>query len=253
MSETAKKVSVILPVYNAEKYLRDTILSVLEQTYQNFELIIVDDCSKDNSLRIIYECAAKDSRIKVLRNETNQGAAACRNRCIQEATGSYIAFLDSDDLWTSQKLESQIELLTRTEAQFTYAAYDFMDENGNPILKPHFISDSLDFEMILRENSVLCSTVCADASLLKAHPFRCEYYHEDYVLWLELFRLPIDIKGSPEVLTHYRISKKSRSYNKLRAAKERWKIYRQFLEMNVLKSAFYFAQYAVNGLKKYCA
>lgn len=244
-------ISVILPVYNAENYLQECIDSVLAQSYENFELLLIDDCSNDGSARIMRENAAKDPRIKLFRNKQNRGVSVCRNLGIREAAGDYLAFLDSDDVWVREKLMVQLQLLKRSGAQLTYSAYDFIDETSQPILKPHGVPVRLDYPMLLRENSILCSSVCVEAGLLKAHPFRSAYYHEDYVLWLELLQLPIVAVGSNEILTHYRISKGSRSYRKGHAAVERWRIYRKFLKLNPLKSAFYFVQYAINGIKKY--
>ncbi|MBQ8617805.1 MAG: glycosyltransferase family 2 protein [Clostridia bacterium] len=246
-----KKVSVILPVYNAASYLQETIKSVLIQSYENFELIIIDDCSKDNSLQIAQENACKDCRIKVLANTENKGVSLSRNRGIRESSGDYIAFLDSDDIWVNDKLERQLALLAETGARFVCGSYDFIDESGAAVLKPHLAPPQLSLNTILKENIILTSTVCIEASLLKGHQFRTDYYHEDYVLWLELLSTPLIAYGDREILTHYRLAKGSRSYNKIHAAVERWRIYRQFLKMNVLRSLFYFAQYALNGVRKY--
>ena len=244
-------VSVILPVYNAENSLKDTIDSALSQSHLNLELIIIDDCSTDGSLRIARQCAENDARIRVLNNCVNRSVAFCRNCGIEAARGEYIAFLDSDDIWVQDKLERQISLLIETGSQFTCASYDFIDSEGKPVLRPHYVPDKLDFQSILRENVILCSSVCVDAALLKEHIFRDDYYHEDYVLWLELFRLPIRIVTDRSILTHYLFINPSRSYNMLRSAKERWRIYRDFLNMSIFESLYYFSQYAVNGLKKY--
>jgi len=250
MSATPK-VSIILPVYNAAHYLQESIASVIVQSYENWELIIIDDCSKDNSLQIANNNASREKRIKVLKNEKNEGVSFCRNRGIQEATGYYIAFLDSDDIWVANKLEKQVALLNQTHAHFSCGSYDFIDDNGNPVLKPHLVPSELDFKTILKENIILCSTVCAEAAILKSHPFRSDYYHEDYVLWLEILQLPVKAVGNREVLTHYRLVKGSRSYNKINAAVERWRVYRSFLRMGKIKSGFYFILYAINGIKKY--
>ena len=251
MGELNKKVSIIMPVYNASGTIRDAVDSVLRQTYQNYELIIIEDCSKDDSLSIVRSYEQADSRIRVIENPENKGVAFSRNAGVQAADGDYIALLDSDDVWLENKLEQQIELLEKTKAQFTCASYDFIDEAGQPLLRPHLVPDVIDFQTILKENIVLCSSVCVEASLLKEHPFHRDYLHEDYVLWLELFRIPVLVAADRQVLTHYRLIKGSRSYNKLRAAASRWRIYREFLGMNIFRSLYYFAQYTINGIKKY--
>ncbi|MBU5453500.1 glycosyltransferase [Pseudoflavonifractor sp. MSJ-30] len=251
MERLNKKVSIIMPVNNASGTIRDAVDSVLRQTYRNYELIIVEDCSEDDSLSIARGYERTDSRIRVIENPVNKGVASSRNTGIRAADGAYIAFLDSDDIWLENKLERQVGLLEKTKAQFTCSSYDFIDEANRPLLRPHLVPDVINYQTILKENIVLCSTVCAEAALLKEHPFRSDYLHEDYVLWLELFRMPIQIKTDRHVLTHYRLMKGSRSHNKLRAAASRWRIYREYLEMDIFRSLFYFLQYSVNGVKKY--
>ena len=213
MGELNKKVSIIMPVYNASGTIRDAVDSVLRQTYQNYELIIIEDCSKDDSLSIVRSYEQADSRIRVIENPENKGVAFSRNAGVQAADGDYIALLDSDDVWLENKLEQQIELLEKTKAQFTCASYDFIDEAGQPLLRPHLVPGVIDFQTILKENIVLCSSVCVEASLLKEHPFHRDYLHEDYVLWLELFRIPVLVAADRQVLTHYRLIKGSRSNN----------------------------------------
>lgn len=240
-----------MPVYNASGTIRDAVNSVLRQTYQNYELIIIEDCSKDDSLSIIRSYEQADPRIRVIENPGNKGVAFSRNIGIQAADGDYIALLDSDDVWLENKLEQQLSLLEKTKAQFTCASYDFIDEANQPLLRPHLVPEVIDFQTILKENIILCSTVCAEAALLKEHPFCLDYLHEDYVLWLELFRIPVRIAADRQVLTHYRLTKGARSRNKLRAAASRWRIYRNFLGMDIFRSLFYFSQYTINGIKKY--
>ena len=210
MGELNKKVSIIMPVYNASGTIRDAVDSVLRQTYQNYELIIIEDCSKDDSLSIVRSYEQADSRIRVIENPENKGVAFSRNAGVQAADGDYIALLDSDDVWLENKLEQQIELLEKTKAQFTCASYDFIDEAGQPLLRPHLVPDVIDFQTILKENIVLCSSVCVEASLLKEHPFHRDYLHEDYVLWLELFRIPVLVAADRQVLTHYRLKNKKK-------------------------------------------
>lgn len=248
---TGTKVSIILPVYNAEKSIRNTLDSALAQTLRDFELIVIDDCSTDRSMEIVGGYARQDPRIYVLQNSENHGVAYCRNWGIREAAGKYVAFLDSDDIWAEDKLERQVSLLERTGAQLTCASYDFIDEDGRSILRPHLVPEKIDFYSILRENIILVSTVCADAALLKEHPFQSKYYHEDLVLWLDLLRIPIRVVTDAAVVTHYRLIRGSRSHNKIHAAKQRWRIYREHLEMDLFRCCFYFVCYTLNGIKKY--
>lgn len=125
------KVSIIMPNYNCEKFIEETINSVLAQTYDNWELLIVDDCSTDNSIEIIKRYCEKDERIRLFVQETNQGGAAARNRALREATGKWIAFLDSDDLWLPEKLEKQLDFMHENDYKFSYTAYEHVDENAS--------------------------------------------------------------------------------------------------------------------------
>lgn len=246
-----KLVSVIMPVYNAEKYLGEAVTSVLNQTYRNLELIIIDDCSKDKSLKIAHSYAQNDARVRVIIGETNQGVARVRNRGIQEARGEYIALLDSDDVWREDKLERQVRLIETRCAQIAYCSYDFIDEKGNSIAKSFIVPEETDFDKMLTRSVISCSTALIEAGLLKAHPFRGEYYHEDYVLWMELLKIPVKAVGDTEALMHYRQVKGSRSNNKWNAAKKRWKIYRTVLGMNIFQAGKVFVKYAVAGVIKY--
>lgn len=246
-----KLVSVVMPVYNASKYLDETIQSVLKQTYENFELIMIDDCSRDNSLEIARRYETQDTRIRVIAGEKNQGVARVRNRGISEAKGAYIALLDSDDVWVETKLERQVKLLESKQAQIAYCSYDFIDENGSEVLRPFIVPQETNYKKMLASSVISCSTALIDSELLKAHPFKPEFYHEDYVLWMELLALPVKASGDPMVLAHYRQVTGSRSNNKKNAAIQRWKTFREALGLGIIESGIAFAAYAVRGLLKY--
>ena len=157
-------VSIIMPNYNSEKYIKETIESVLAQTYQNWELIIVDDCSLDNSLELAK--SFRDERIKIFSMSKNGGAAIARNKAIKEAQGKWIAFLDSDDLWITEKLEKQIAYMSNNDISFSYTDYDVIDESNNfiTVFIPKF--DSCTYEDILKHNHMGCLTVVYDSSKL---------------------------------------------------------------------------------------
>lgn len=244
-------VSVVMPVYNASKYLEEAIESVLQQTYENFELIIVDDCSKDNSLEIARRYEDQDQRIRVIAGEKNQGVAHVRNRGILEANGDYIALLDCDDVWCDTKLERQVHLIVKEDADLAYCSYDFIDENSNEVLKPFIVPEITNYKKMLASSVISCSTALIESQLLKAHPFKPGFYHEDYLLWMELLSLPVKAVGDPTVLMHYRQVKGSRSNNKRNAAIKRWKIYREALGLGLIESIVAFAAYALHGVIKY--
>lgn len=244
-------ISVVIPVYNAERFLPQAIESVLGQTYRNLEVILVDDCSQDTSREIMKRYADKDQRIRLLFNEINQGVAKTRNAGIQAAVGEYIALLDSDDVWEYDKLERQLALMQKEEADIIYCSLDFIDEDGRTIKHPFIVPQTTDYQKMLVKCVFTCSTIFVRSDLLKQHPFKANYYHEDFLLWMELLSLSVKAAGCPEILMHNRQVKGSRSNNKLHAAKERWKIYRHALHLNFFPALGTFCLYALYGVLKY--
>lgn len=243
-------VSVVMPNYNGQKFIRQAIESVIHQTYQSFELLVVDDKSTDNSVTIIKEYCKNDNRIKLIQNEKNQGVSTTRNIGIKAAKGDYIALLDNDDMWELDKLERQVSLI-KTGADIIYCSYDFCDENDAPIKKPFVVPKTTSFKKMLSSSVISCSTCFIKANLMKDHPFNPDYYHEDYVLWMELLRLPVQAVGDQKVLMHYRQISGSRSNNKKNAAKERWNTYRVALKLNFFVSVWAFIKYTIKGVQKY--
>lgn len=243
-------ISVVMPNYNGHRFVEQAIDSVLSQTYQNFELLIVDDCSKDDSLQLIKRKAQSDSRIRVIALEKNAGVANARNVGIREAKGKYIALLDNDDLWTADKLERQLAIAEKG-ADIVYCSYDFIDEQNNEIKKPFIVPKQTNFNKMLASSVISCSTSFIKTELMQAHPFNPEFYHEDYVLWMELLRVCPTAYGDEKVLMHYRQVMGSRSNKKGNAAKERWNTFRKALNLNMATSMWAFVRYAVNGVMKY--
>lgn len=248
---SGKLVTVIMPIYNSERFLADAIESVVNQSYSNLEILLIDDCSTDNSSVIAKKYVTRDKRVKYLINDVNQGVAKTRNRGIHEANGEYIALLDSDDIWVENKIELQIRLLEETNSQIAYCSYDFIDENSKNILSPYLVPQTTDFENMLFENVIGCSTVFALRELLEKHMFKSNVYHEDYVLWMECLKEGARAQGIEQVLVHYRKVSGSRSDNKINAAKQRWKIYRENLNLSLTKSMVSFVKYALSGVKKH--
>lgn len=250
--ETTKQplITVVMPNYNGHRFVEQAIDSVLNQTYPNFELLVVDDCSKDDSLSLIQHKAQSDKRIKVIALEHNAGVANARNVGIKEARGEFIALLDNDDLWTEDKLERQLTL-AGNGADIVYCSYDFIDEQNNFIKKPFIVPQQTNFNKMLASSVISCSTSFIKTELMQAHPFNSDFYHEDYVLWMELLRVCPTAYGDPKVLMHYRQVTGSRSNKKSNAAKERWNTYRKALKLNAVTSAWAFVRYAVKGVVKY--
>lgn len=250
--ETTKQplITVVMPNYNGHRFVEQAIDSVLNQTYPNFELLVVDDCSKDDSLQLVQQKAQSDDRVRVIALEHNAGVANARNVGIKEAKGKFIALLDNDDLWTEDKLERQLALANKG-ADIVYCSYDFIDEQNNSIKKPFIVPQQTNFNKMLASSVISCSTSFIKTELMQAHPFNSDFYHEDYVLWMELLRVCPIAYGDPKVLMHYRQATGSRSNKKSNAAKERWNTYRKALKLNAITSAWAFVRYAANGVMKY--
>ena len=244
-------VSFIIPAYNGEKYINQCIKTLQSQRYNNWEAIFINDGSTDNTLIMLMDAANHDNRIKVFSQE-NKGAAAARNYGIEKANGQYIALLDSDDVWVCNKLECQLQIVQNTKSNIIYCSYDFIDQNGIEIKKPFIVPETTDYNKMLVSSVISCSTALIESGLLKKHIFKSDFYHEDYVLWMELLSIPgVKASGDPKVLAHYRQIVGSRSSGKYNAAKERWKIYRDVLNLSFSESIIAFLKYAVKGALKY--
>lgn len=246
-----KKVSVIMPAYNAEKFIEEAVRSVMAQTYENWELIIIDDCSKDRTAEIAEALSKEDKRIVFLRNENNMGVAKTRNRGLERASGDYAALLDSDDIWLSEKLEKQLEKLEATGAELSYCSYGMVDENGIKNRGDFIVPEEVDLEYSLSRMAISCSTAVFAKKIAENYRFENKYYHEDLVFWLSMLRDGIKTCGNTEVLAFYRVMDGTRASNKFKSAFHRWEIYRGFMKFSVLKSAVYFIKYAAKGFAKY--
>ena len=244
-------VSVIMPAYRCAPYLAQAVESALKQTHKNLEIVVIDDCSGDETLAIAQALAGQDSRVRLLKNETNQGTAATRNRGLEEAKGEFIAFLDGDDCWQPDKMARQLALLEKTGAGLCYTAYDFMDAEGQRTGKVYYVPEQCSQKRLWQENVIGCSTALFRRSWVEGTVMRREFFHEDYVFWLEMMKKGCPMVGINEPLTCYRTYPASRSGNKKRAARNRWRIYRDFLGMNPIVAGFWFVQYAMRGIIKH--
>lgn len=250
-NKNAPLVTVIMPAYNAASYIAESIESVRSQTVSDWELLIIDDCSNDDSFKIAQSYADHDDRIKVMRNETNSGVALTRNRGIAMANGSFIAFLDSDDVWYPEKLNRQLECMERTNAGISYCSYAIVDRNGKKCKADYLVSDSVTYRQLLKKNCMQCSAMLIRAEILKKIPFNTEFYHEDFVLGLDILHSGVKAAGCPEVLLAWRYIQNSRSFDKRKSAINRWKIYRSYLNLPLLYCMYLFVCYTVTGLRKY--
>ena len=238
--------SVILPVYNGEKTIGKAIDSVLNQKYSDIELIVVDDCSSDGTYPLLCHLSQSDSRIQVFKNEKNLGAAQSRNRGIAQAKGEYIAFIDADDYWNIEKIEKQLLALQSSNSHLCYTASKIIDENNNVLNSHKHVPTSISYKGLLRENVFVCSSVILRRDILPKQPFDGKYFHEDFVLWLDLLKNGCKAVGIDEALVIYRLG--GRSSNKKNAMKYRWKIYRECEGLGFIKSLWYFSFYALTGI-----
>lgn len=181
-------VSIITPMYNSEKFIEATIKSVLNQTYQEWEMLIIDDCSTDNSPNIVKSYMQQDSRIKCIKTETNKGVSNARNLALSKATGQFIAFLDSDDQWNSSKLEKQVNFMLENDYVISFTSYELMDENDKKLNKVIKVPPNVDYKRLLKGNILGCLTVVIDKSKLDFEIRMSGVRHEDYVLWLSILK-----------------------------------------------------------------
>lgn len=247
---TTPLVSIIMPCYNSEKYISQSIESVLNQTYNNFELIIVDDCSTDKSRDIIKEFAIKDKRIKYEFSKVNEGVSITRNKAIEKAKGTYIAFLDSDDIWFPNKLDTQVNFMEDNRIEFSCCDYELISEQGIKLNKKVSVPRTTNYNNLLRYNTIGCLTVMINKEKIKNIHMK-DIYHEDYIAWLDIAKQGYIIYGIQETLALYRKQKSSISSNKLNAAKYTWYVLRHVENISFIKSIECFSIYAIKNIKKH--
>lgn len=253
MKKNAKNplVSVVVPVFNAEKFLKETINSVKSQTYDNWELILVNDCSTDKSADIIKLAAKTDNRIKLVNLEKNGGAAKARNLGIMEAKGKYLAYIDSDDLWLPEKLEKQIEFMQKTDSTFCYTGYEFADENAKSTGKIVSVPEKITYKQALRNTTIFTSTVMFNLEKLdKESILMPDVKSEDTATWWKILKKINHADGLNENLSIYRRSKNTLSSDKKEAIKRIWNLYRKQENLNLVKSSVNFAGYAINAVRR---
>lgn len=249
--ETTPLVSVIMPAYNAASFLREAISSVISQTVTDWELFVIDDCSSDDTPKIISEFALNDSRITLIVNEKNMGVAKTRNRGLALCRGKYVALLDSDDYWKPRMLENMVARAEEMKADIVYCSYELVDEQNRKVCNDFIVPETTSFEESIIRSVITCSTVLITANLAKNHRFPTNVYHEDIALWFQLLRDGCMAKGVTEVLAGYRQRANSRSAGKLSSAIRRWPIYRKHLGLSFWKSSITMVQYGFYGLKKF--
>lgn len=240
-------VSIIVPVYNAASCIEDTILSIRSQTFTDWELILVDDCSLDGSMAIMERYACDN--VHMIRLQQGGGAANARNKGIELAKGRYICFLDADDLWSPEKLEHQIAFMEEKECAFSFTGYEFADENGVGVQKIVRVPDKLNYRAALKNTTIFTSTVMFDMTRISKELIHMpEIESEDTATWWKILRNGYVAYGLDEALTLYRRTKGSLSSNKVIAIKRIWNLYRNVEGLSVFRSAFCFCFYAIRAV-----
>lgn len=243
-------VSVIMPAYNASKTIEQAIHSVLEQTVSEFELIVIDDCSTDDTAEKIKALSQNDERIIVLTNDKNSGVAYSRNYGVSVAKGEWIAFLDSDDMWRKDKLEKQLELVnTNQQAVITYTASSFVDWEGKPYNYIMPVDAIVDYKTLLRKNLLSCSSVMVKRDIMKNYKMPSDNMSEDYAVWLMILKDVGIAYGVNEPLLIYRLSKNSKSSSRIKAFRMHFNAYR-YVGYNSLYSLFLTGLYTFYSIAK---
>lgn len=245
-------VSIVVPVYNAAEYIENTIKMVCDQTYRDWELILVDDASMDESAAVIERVITRTKkRIRLIRKKRNEGAAQARNTGVNASAGRYIAFLDADDVWKPEKLEKQVEFMKKTGAAFSFHAYEFGDEDANPTGKIVHVPGKLTYKKALSRTVIFTTTVMFDTDLIDVEAIQMPSVpSEDTATWWRILRSGYVAEGLDENLAIYRRPKKSLSSNKLTAIYRIWFLYRNIADLSVPKSLFYFGGWAVRAVAR---
>ncbi|MBO9585953.1 MAG: glycosyltransferase family 2 protein [Flavobacterium sp.] len=235
----SNKVSIITPLYNSESFIAETIQSVIAQTYKDWEMLIVDDCSTDNSKSIIEEFIKLDSRIKYFRTNAPSGSPTTpRNIGIEMASGRFIAFLDSDDLWKCNKLQLQIPLFQDRKVGIVFSNYEKINENGESNERFIIAPSQVNYKKLLKGNVIACLTAVYDREKLGKVYFT-KQGHEDYAFWLSILKRGYVGKNAESVLAKYRVRKSSVSSNKFKVINWYYKIYRQNEKLSAIISLYY--------------
>lgn len=241
-----------MPAFNADHYIEEAIQSVISQTINTWELIIIDDCSTDRTSEIARNYATIHSNIRYYNNPQNLGVAESRNRGISLSTGEWIAFLDSDDCWHPQKLESQLSYAKKHGVDFVFTGSSFINENSEPLNYYLSVPTTVCYRELLKQNIISCSSVLIQRELILQYPMKqASKMHEDFAVWLQILRDKNRCAyGIDKPLLIYRISSTSKSGNKIKAGIMTYQVYR-YLDIHTIPALYYWICYTIRSLKKY--
>lgn len=242
-------ISIITPAYKAASFVGEAIRSVQAQSVDDWEMLVVDDGSPDETAAVVMGYCDADSRVKLIRQK-NRGPAMARQAAIDAANGRYIAFLDSDDYWLPEKLSRQLAFMHETGAAITYTRFRRMSHDGSRLGHLIGIPDHIDYRGLLCNTAIATSTVIVDRDLTGSFRMTKTYY-DDFVLWLELLKRGGNARGLQMDLMRYRVLGQSVSRNKAKSAKMVWRTYREIERLSTPVAAWCFVNYAFNAWRKY--
>ncbi len=246
-----ERVSVIIPVYKVERFIEQTILSVVSQNYPDIEVVLVDDCTPDNSAAIIKRLQEKYPNIVYHKLEKNSGAAVARNKALDMATGRYVAFLDGDDMWAENKLEKQMDFIKKHRAAISCTAMDTIDEMGNALGSVRNVREKISYRFLLHNTIIATSTTIVDRNQTGYFQMPLRRGGQDYATWLMLMRNGTLCWGLDEVLSHYRVVSGSLSSNKWKSIRQVWEIQTVNERINKVSAAMNVCFFVVNGFIKH--
>jgi len=241
-----------MPVYNTEAFLSEALESIINQTATSWELIIVDDCSSDNSSNIAKLYSENDKRIQLVCNDKNYGAAISRNIGIDKSSGRYITFLDADDVWNIKKLEIQIKFMKDNNCAFSYTSYEFADKDLNTTGKKVIVPKTITYNQALKNTTIWTCTVMLDSLQIQKEDMKMKDLEtgEDSTTWWSILKKIDKAYGVPDVLSIYRRTSNSQSSNKLRAIRNNWIIYRKIENLNFIYATICFTSYCINATRR---
>ncbi|WP_283390595.1 glycosyltransferase family 2 protein [Millionella massiliensis] len=245
-------ISIITPMYNGEKYVSQTIETVLSQSFPHWEMLIVDDGSRDASPKIVSAYAQRDNRVRLIQ-QPNGGSASARNNALRQAKGRYICFLDADDLWDSNFLEEQLNFLKNHQAALVFSSFRRINAQGDPILKPFIVPTRVNYTDLLKTCSISCLTALFDRAKVGEVYFREELrsMRDDFVFWLSILKHIDYAYGNPTILASYRVFASSTTGNKRKVIKPQFNVYYKVEKLGLIRSLYYLAHWAINGYLKY--
>lgn len=250
-SKKSALVSIITPTYNSSRFIAEAIASIQSQTLEDYEHLIVDDGSSDDTASIVQSLAAKDSRIKLLRMEKNSGPAAARNLGISSAEGRYISFLDSDDIWLSNKLQVQVEFMTEHGVALSYTDYERLDEDSTEKIGTVISPVTVSYDDLRRSNQIACSTAMYDSALIGKILMPMIRKRQDWGLWLRIAEKGYAAHNVGQLLVRYRVRSNSVSSNKVNALVHTWTFFRNVVGMGPIESSWRLVLYAWTNSLKY--